>query len=147
MKLLKEKNINPILTVLVPVYNTEKYIEKCLLSLVNKKLVGKIEVIIVSDGSKDKSIDIAKKIDEENHGIFKIIEKENGGHGSTINVGIKEATGKYFRVLDSDDWFDENEFIDCESLSLEDIDTMVKNGEIVDSKTLIAIYAYKCSLT
>lgn len=111
MKLLKEKNLNPILTVLVPVYNTEKYIEKCLLSLVNKKLVGKIEVIIVSDGSKDKSIDIAKKIDEENHGIFKIIEKENGGHGSTINVGIKEATGKYFRVLDSDDWFDENEFI------------------------------------
>ncbi len=107
----KEKNTKPILTILVPVYNTEKFIEKCLLSLVNKTLVGKIEVIIVSDGSKDKSIDIAKKIAEEHNGIFKIIEKENGGHGSTINVGIKKAKGKYFRVLDSDDWFDENEFV------------------------------------
>lgn len=107
----KEKNIKPILTVLVPVYNTEKYIEKCLLSLANEKLVGKIEVIVVSDGSKDKSIDIAKKISKEHQGIFKIIEKENGGHGSTINVGIKKAKGKYFRVLDSDDWFDEKEFV------------------------------------
>lgn len=101
----------PILTVLVPVYNTEQYIEKCLLSLVSKKLVGKIEVIIVSDGSKDKSIDIANKINDKYPGIFNIIEKENGGHGSTINVGIKRARGKYFRVLDSDDWFEKNEFI------------------------------------
>ena len=107
----KEMIKQPILTVLVPVYNTEPYIEKCLLSLVNKKLIGRIEVIIVSDGSKDKSIDIANRINKEYPGIFNIIEKENGGHGSTINVGIKKAKGKYFRVLDSDDWFEEKEFI------------------------------------
>ena len=107
----KESKKKPLLTVLVPVYNTEKFIKKCLLSLVDKQLINKIEVIVVSDGSKDKSIDIAKKIDKEHQGIFKIVEKENGGHGSTINVGIEKASGKYFRVLDSDDWFDTSEFI------------------------------------
>lgn len=100
----------PILTVLVPVYNTEKYIEKCLLSIANSELENLIEVIIVSDGSTDNSINIAKKIQKKYPKMFSIIEKENGGHGSTINVGIKNANGKYFRVLDSDDWFDKNEF-------------------------------------
>ena len=106
-----KKNSKPILTILIPVYNTEKYIEKCLNSLIDKRLENKIEVIIVSDGSKDDSIKIAKKITKNYKNIFSIVEKENGGHGSTINVGIREAKGKYFRVLDSDDWFDTKEFI------------------------------------
>ena len=106
----KKKN-KPVLTILIPVYNTEKYIEKCLNSLIDSRVENKIEVIIVSDGSKDNSINIAKKVTKDYSKTFSIIEKENGGHGSTINVGIKKATGKYFRVLDSDDWFDKNEFI------------------------------------
>lgn len=100
-----------LLTILIPVYNTEKYIEKCLKSVAIDKLQNKIEIIVVSDGSTDSSIDIANKFLAEYPSLFRIVEKKNGGHGSTINVGIKKARGKYFRVLDSDDWFDVAEFI------------------------------------
>lgn len=101
----------PILTILIPVYNTQDFIKKCLNSLIDPEIEDKIEVIIVSDGSKDDSIRIARTITDKHSKMFNIVEKENGGHGSTINVGIKKARGKYFRVLDSDDWFDKDEFI------------------------------------
>lgn len=98
------KNI-PILTVLVPVYNVEKYIDRCLFSLTSDtETLKNIEILIVNDGSKDNSILTAKKYEEKFPRNIKIIDKENGGHGSTINVGMKNAKGKYFRVIDSDDW-------------------------------------------
>ena len=100
-----------LLTVVVPVYNTEKYIKRCLDSLDNKEINSKIEVLIVSDGSKDNSINIARNYENKYPDTFKIIEKENGGHGSTINKGLEIATGKYFRVLDSDDWVDSVNFV------------------------------------
>ena len=100
-----------LLTVVVPVYNTEKYIKRCLDSLDNKEINSKIEVLIVSDGSKDNSINIARNYENKYPDTFKIIEKENGGHGSTINKGLEIAKGKYFRVLDSDDWVDSVNFV------------------------------------
>ena len=110
-KEVSKKNSSPVLTILIPVYNTQDYIKKCLESLISKEVEDMVEVIIVSDGSKDNSISIAKTITDNHKKMFSIIEKENGGHGSTINVGIKKAKGKYFRVLDSDDWFDTEEFV------------------------------------
>lgn len=101
-----------ILTVIVPVYNTEKYIKRCLDSLDNKEINDKLEVLVVSDGSKDNAINIAKEYSKRLPDTFKIIEKENGGHGSTINKGLELATGKYFRVLDSDDWVDNVNFVE-----------------------------------
>ena len=101
-----------VLTIIVPVYNTEKYIKRCLDSLDNKETNPKVEVLIVSDGSKDNSIKIAKEYEKKEPNTFKVIEKENGGHGSTINKGLELATGKYFRVLDSDDWVDNKNFIE-----------------------------------
>ncbi len=100
-----------LLTVIVPVYNTEKYIKRCLDSLDNEEVNDLLEVLIVSDGSKDNAINIAKEYEKRLPDTFKIIEKENGGHGSTINKGLELATGKYFRVLDSDDWVDNNDFV------------------------------------
>lgn len=100
-----------LLTVVVPVYNTEKYIKRCLDSLDNKEINSKIEVLIVSDGSKDNSINIARNYENKYPDTFRIIEKENGGHGSTINKGLEIAKGKYFRVLDSDDWVDSVNFV------------------------------------
>jgi len=100
-----------VLTVVVPVYNTEKYIKRCLDSLDNKEINSKLEVLIVSDGSKDNAINIAREYEIRLPDTFKIIEKENGGHGSTINKGLELATGKYFRVLDSDDWVDNVDFV------------------------------------
>lgn len=111
-----------LLTIVVPVYNTEKYIKRCLDSLDNKEINDKIEVLIVSDGSKDNSINIAREYEKKYPNTFKIIEKENGGHGSTINKGLEIATGKYFRVIDSDDWVDNYNFIKYIK-ELEKIDT------------------------
>ena len=115
-----------ILTVIVPVYNTEKYIKRCLDSLDNKEINDKLEVLVVSDGSKDNAINIAKEYSKRLPDTFKIIEKENGGHGSTINKGLELATGKYFRVLDSDDWVDNVNFVEfVKKLEDQDADLVV----------------------
>lgn len=93
-----------ILTIVIPTYNVEKYLERCLDTLVyNEDIQKHLEIIIVNDGSKDNSLKIAKSY-EKKYDCIKVIDKENGGHGSTINAGLKIATGKYFRVIDSDDW-------------------------------------------
>lgn len=92
-----------VLTITIPTYNMEKYLENCLDSLIIDQM-DKLEVLIVNDGSKDRSADIARRYVEKYPETFHLIDKENGGHGSTINEGIKYATGKYFKVLDSDDW-------------------------------------------
>lgn len=115
-----------ILTVIVPVYNTEKYIKRCLDSLDNKEINDELEVLVVSDGSKDNAINIAKEYSKRLPDTFKIIEKENGGHGSTINKGLELATGKYFRVLDSDDWVDNVNFVEfVKRLEDQDADLVV----------------------
>ena len=123
-----KKNNDKILTILIPVYNTEKYIKRCLDSVLIDEIAGDIEVIVVSDGSKDCSIEIARTYLNKFSKTLKIIEKKNGGHGSTINVGIEEASGKYFKVLDSDDWFNITDFIEfVKRLKSENSDLVVTN--------------------
>lgn len=117
-----------ILTVLIPVYNTEKYIKRCLDSLLLKETNSDVELLIVSDGSKDNSVNIIKEYVKVYPGTIRLIEKENAGHGSTINVGIKEAKGKYFKVIDSDDWVNSIDFITFVSrLKKETADLVVTN--------------------
>lgn len=95
-----------LLTVIVPVYKVEAYIDKCLGSLVvSPELMEKLEVVIVNDGTPDNSAEMSREYVKRYPGTFRQIDKENGGHGSAWNVGLKEATGKYLRFLDSDDWF------------------------------------------
>lgn len=92
----------------VPCYNSEEYMEKCIDSL----LIGKddVEIIIIDDGSKDKTGKIADRYQKKYPNIVKAIHQENGGHGEGINTGLKHATGKYFKVVDSDDWLDEKAY-------------------------------------
>lgn len=96
------------LSVIVPVYNVEKYIEKCIRSL-KKQDCECIEFIIVDDGSKDKSISLCEEsvADDER---FRIIHKSNGGLMSAWKAGVKEATGEYIGFVDSDDWIDPDMF-------------------------------------
>lgn len=101
---------NKLLTVVIPTYNMEKYLENCLDSFIFDKDETGLEILIVNDGSKDSSLEIAKKYESRYPDIFKVIDKENGGHGSTINAGLKVAKGKYFKVVDADDWVDTKEF-------------------------------------
>lgn len=101
-----------ILTIAIPVYNTEKYIKRCLDSILLNDVLNDIEVITVNDGSKDNSIELLREYEKKYPETIVVIDKENGGHGSTINAALKIATGKYFKVLDSDDWLDSYNFID-----------------------------------
>ncbi len=120
--------MNKILTILVPVYNTELYIKRCLDSILIKEILDDIEVLVVSDGSKDKSVDIINHYEKKYPNTIRLIEKENGGHGSTINKGIENATGKYFKVLDSDDWFNIIDFVKfVKKLKTETADLVVSN--------------------
>ena len=92
-----------ILTISIAAYNVEKFLDKTLSSLCNESLSEDLEVLIIDDGSTDKTGNIAKQYEKKYPNIFRYVYKENGGHGSTINKGIELAQGKYFRVLDGDD--------------------------------------------
>lgn len=98
-----------ILTITIPSYNVEKYIDKCVQSMLVDSILDDIEILIVNDGSKDSTPEIAKGYVEKYPQTVRLIDKENGGHGSTINAGIREATGKYFKVVDGDDWLNTKE--------------------------------------
>ena len=94
-----------LLSIIVPVYKVEPYINKCLDSLiVSPDLMEKLEVIIVNDGTPDNSAEMSREYVKRYPGTFRQIDKENGGHGSAWNVGLNEAQGKYVKFLDSDDW-------------------------------------------
>ena len=90
-----------LLTVTVPCYNSQDYMEKCIESL----LIGgdRVEIIVINDGSADRTGEIGDRYAAQYPGIVKVIHQENGGHGAGINAGLKAATGKYFKVVDSDD--------------------------------------------
>ena len=116
------------LSIAIPVYNTENYIKRSVDSILVKDIIDDVEVILVNDGSKDGSINILKQYGKQYPQSVIVIDKENGGHGSTINAALKVATGKYFRVLDSDDWFNSKDFITfVKKLKNEDVDLVVTN--------------------
>lgn len=100
-----------VLSIVIPAYNVERYLSRCLDSvLYDDDVRNDLDVIIVNDGSKDGTLKVAKRYEEEYPAIVKVIDKRNGGHGSGINAGIKKAKGKYFRVLDADDWVNIDDF-------------------------------------
>ena len=118
-----------LITVVVPVYKVEPYIDKCLSSLiVPEEQLPLLEVIVVNDGTPDRSADMAREFERRYPDVFRVIDKENGGHGSAWNRGVKEATGKYLRFLDSDDWFTTSEFSRLiERLKTLDVDVVISN--------------------
>lgn len=93
-----------LLTVVVPSYNASKYLDFNLQSFLRPSVPEKLEVIVVDDGSTDDTARIADAYHEKYPQTVKVIHKENGGHGSGINAGLRAATGKYFKVVDADDW-------------------------------------------
>ena len=93
------------ISVIIPVYNVEKYIDKCLTSLVNQT-IDNFEIIVVNDGTKDNSQDIIDKYKKEYPKLIKSIIKENGGQGSARNVGLSVAKGEYIAYVDSDDYIE-----------------------------------------
>lgn len=90
-----------LLSVAIPCYNSAEYMGKCIRSV----LTGgdRVEIIIVDDGSKDRTLEVANHYREKYPDIIKVVHQENGGHGSAVNTGLANATGAYFKVVDSDD--------------------------------------------
>lgn len=119
----------------IPCYNSEAYMSHCIDTIL--KGGEEVEIIIINDGSKDNTLKIAKDYEKKYPTIVKAVDKKHGGHGSGVNKGLELATGLYYKVVDSDDWVDE------ESLQkvLSQIKTFQKEKTEVD--LLIANYVYE----
>jgi len=124
-----------LLSIAIPSYNSQAYMAKCIESL----LVGgeDVEILVVNDGSKDDTAKIADEYAQKYPTIVKAIHKENGGHGSAVNAGMDNATGKYFKVVDSDDWVDADSY----KKLLAKLHEFENSGESVD--VLISNYVYE----
>ncbi len=119
-----------LISFVIPCYNSMEYMSQAIESILRAK--NEVEIIIVNDGSKDKTIDIARSYEKKYKDIVKVVDKENGGHGSGVNAGLKIATGKYFKVVDSDDWVNE-----------EALKKIIKTLKKIDVDMFIANYVYE----
>ena len=127
-----------ILSIIVPTFNMEKYLSFCLDSFFLQKNFDKLEVIVVNDGSKDKSLEIAQNYVSRASDVFKIVDKKNGNYGSCINAALPVAKGKYVKVVDADDSvYTDNldEFISflCEN----DVDLALSDFVLVDEDRVV----------
>ena len=115
-----------LLTVAVPCYNSQEYMHYSIQTL----LAGgeEVEILIINDGSKDDTARIADQYAAAYPTIIRAIHQENKGHGGAVNTGMANATGKYFKVVDSDDWVDVRAYLKI----LEQLRRFEKNGEEVD---------------
>ena len=131
------------LTISIAAYNVENYLEKTLSSFIcNSDLMEGLEVIIVNDGSRDKTCEVAKKYIEEYPNTFVLIDKPNGGYGSTINSSLKVANGRYYKLVDGDDWVDTSELEKLiDKLQYEDSDLVitkyVKHNDLDGSEEIV----------
>lgn len=95
-----------ILSIVIPAYNVEQYIVRCLESVTTGlQCIEDLDIIVVNDGSKDNTLDLARGFAEKYPRSVRVIDKPNGGWGTAINRGIEDAVGRYVKTLDSDDWF------------------------------------------
>ena len=128
--------MNKVLTVVIPSYNVEQYLKDTLDSFISDEIMSEIEILVVNDGSKDSTPEIAEEYVRQYPQTFRLINKENGGHGSTINRGIEEASGKYFKVVDGDDWVNTEDFAELvRRLENTDADYVVTNYYKVNDRT------------
>lgn len=124
-----------LLTIAIPSYNSENYLSKCIESL----LPGgeDVEILVVNDGSKDNTSAIGHEYEAKYPGIVKVIDKENGGHGSAVNAGVEHATGLFFKVVDSDDWVKKSAYLEI----LEKLKDFAGSDVIIDM--LISNFVYE----
>ena len=97
-----------VLSITVPCYNSQEYMRKCIESLLSGG--DEVEILVVDDGSSDRTLEIAQEYEKNYPGIVRAIHQENKGHGGAVNTGLAHATGLYFKVVDSDDWLNEEAY-------------------------------------
>lgn len=127
-----------ILSIIIPTYNAEKFLDKGLTSYImqSQAHMDMLEVLVVNDGTPDGSVAVAQKYVDQYPNVFRIVNKENGGHGSAINVGVDKASGKYFKIVDADDWVDTDALQrTLNILKEEDFDAAVQSFRAYDIST------------
>lgn len=124
-----------VLSVAIPCYNSEAYMARAVDSLLPAG--DDIEIIIVNDGSTDTTKEIAEEYERKYPAIVRVVNQENGGHGEAVNTGLRHASGLYFKVVDSDDWVQEQALFQI----LEKLREFVVSGERIDM--LISNYVYE----
>ena len=131
-----EKTSSPLLTIAIPAYNVEQTVQKALSTFLQYS-PEQIEVLVINDGSTDQTKKIVADISKQ-YPVVRLINKANGGHGSTINLAIQKAKGKYFKLLDGDDWIDKKLFaifikrLEKETADIvltEHVEVLLKNGK------------------
>lgn len=138
--------MNKILSVSVAAYKVEKYIEKTLNSCVVPEIMDKLEVIVILDGVCDNTPELAKQFEARYPDTFRVIKKENGGYGTTVNRGVEEATGKYFKLLDGDDTFDKAALIRLvNELERTDADWVISAKKLIQEKDGLSKISYPVS--
>lgn len=133
-KPLKENKDDLLLSVIVPVYNTEKYLEASLKSIISAS-VDNMEILVINDGSTDNSEEIILKYQKKYPELIRYIKQENHGLGNVRNVGLKEAKGKYLAAIDSDDTIDSNFFIDALEYLEKNIDVVIYDWLTITDET------------
>lgn len=93
-----------VLSIIVPAYNSQQFLDRGISSLLHKEILDKLDVIIVDDGSIDDTAAAAQKYCDQHPGTVRLIRQENKGHGGALNTGCAAAVGKYLKVIDADDW-------------------------------------------
>ena len=93
-----------VLSFIVPSYNSENYLDKCIPSFLADEILDKLDIIIVNDGSTDGTAEAAEKYCAIYPDSVRLISQENRGHGGALNTGCSAAQGKYLKVIDADDW-------------------------------------------
>lgn len=118
-----------IITFVIPAYNSEKYLDKCITSMLKPECLDKIEIIIVNDGSTDKTSEIALKYCKQYPHTVLLINQENKGHGGALNTGCARAKGKYLKVIDADDW-----------INTENLESFILKLEKCESEVVLTLY-------
>ena len=131
--------VSPFVSVVIPVYNAEKYIAKCLDSVLSQQ--GVTEIIIVNDGSTDGTLKIVENYAKK-HSKIKVINQENKGVSAARNRGIEEAKSKYITFIDSDDWVENDSFVKVAKIIKKDKSDVVLTGfyDVYDSEWVKGIY-------
>lgn len=123
-----------LVTFAIPCYNSQDYMERAIKSI----LPGgdDVEILIINDGSTDRTGEIADSYEKKYPGVIRAVHQENGGHGEAVNAGLRNATGLYYKVLDSDDWINEEALMEV----LDKLREMVENAVALDMMVVNYVY-------
>ena len=132
--------MSKLLSIVIPVYKVEEYIDKCISSLIvpDENQFQLLDIVVINDGTPDKSAILAKEYEKKYPGIVRVIDQENRGHGGAWNHGTELAIGKYLFYLDSDDWFNTDDLAKLiDYLTHCDCDMVLLDSQIYYAETNI----------